>query len=98
MYMFQRFNILRVKNNDERNKDRQEVIFLTKMTKSVDQVLKPATTTTTKTTTDVSSVQLFCSVLRIVNTYAKHKYYISVRSFVSLKRPRISNLTSVSKS
>ena len=83
MYMFQRFNILRVKNNDERNKDRQEVIFLTKMTKSVDQVLKPATTTTTtKTTTDVSSVQLFCSVLRIVNIYAKHKYCISVRSFV----------------
>lgn len=41
MYMFQRFNILRVKNNDERKKDRQELIFLTKMTKSVDQVLKP---------------------------------------------------------
>ena len=82
MYMFQRFNILRVKNNDERKKDRQELIFLTKMTKSVDQVLKPATTTTKTTTTDVSSVQLFCSVLRIVNIYAKHKYCISVRSFV----------------
>ena len=56
MYMFQRFNILRVKNNDERKKDRQEVIFLTKMTKSVDQVLKPATTTRKTTTTDVSGV------------------------------------------
>ena len=56
MYMFQRFNILRVKKNNGERKNRQEMIFLTKMTKSVDQVLKPATTTTKTTTTDVSGV------------------------------------------
>ena len=56
MYMFQRFNILRVKKNNGERRNRQEMIFLTKMTKSVDQVLKPATTTTKTTTTDVSGV------------------------------------------